>query len=384
MAKFLILQEYIPQYRQEFFRRLSIELTKRGNHLVVGAGDPSGAFMARRDAAETPNFDVAAIKSHHLALFGRRLSVRSTAGALRSADYVVLEHARRNLDIYRLLLPRWARRQPVGLWGHGRDYVKTSSGLERKIMEVLARRCDWYFVYTRGGRRHLIDACGMDPDRITVVQNSLDSQTVREQCLAVGADGEIRFRESIGADGPVILYIGALDPSKRLDVLIEACYQARKELGDVTLVIAGDGILREALSQYSAATDWIKVIGPVFGTAKAEALAAASLIAIPGRVGLVAIDSFASRVPIVTIDHGLHAPEYEYLEHGMNCIVSADKVASFAEALIRALGDQSLRQKLREGCDSSFLKYTLPAMVNNYLNGMLAWSAQHAGNTKAK
>lgn len=379
MAKIVILQEYIPRYREAFFDGLGAVLLQQGHSLVLGIGAPSKALKARGDASSLSEVEVQQLRSRHIVIAGRRINLRLTAPVVREADFLVIEHARRNIDVYRLLFPRALRRTPTALWGHGRDYVKSASWAENTLMKLLARRADWYFVYTAGGRDHLVHKYGLQPDIVTVVQNSLDSAQLRDACFSVTDEQVARFKRSVGAVGPVILFLGAIDPSKKIDFLIASVHRARKILSDATLVIAGDGVLREQVQEAARAHSWIRWIGTVTGEDKAVALRAASVLAIPGRVGLVAVDSFSARRPIVTTNHQHHAPEYEYLTDRVNCLVAEDTQHGFADALVTALTDETLLSSLRASCDRSYDQFSLEAMINNFATGIAAWSSQHEG-----
>lgn len=378
LANILILQEYIPRYRRRFFERLGLELEAIGHRLLIGIGDPSESLKARGDSSHLPQYELN-MRELTLSIFGRRVVMRATGAAIRHADYVIAEHARRNLDVYRLLLPKRWRKVPFALWGHGRDYVKRSSQIERRLLSVLAKRADWYFVYTDGGREHLINDLGLDPTRITVVQNSTDTGELQEQLEHITADDIAKFRETVGAQGPVVLYVGALDPSKRIDLLLAGAEEAHRSISDMKLVVVGDGVLRHEVQASALSRPWMSCTGPLFGRDKAVALAAADVLANPGRVGLIAVDSFAANVPIVTVDHDFHAPEFEYLANGQNCLISENSTHSFAESLIRFLTDTTLRSHLQKGCAQSNWQYSVDGMVTNYLNGVTQWTQHPRG-----
>lgn len=378
MANFVILQEYIPRYRGPFFELLSEDLGAHGHHLTIGAGAPSKSLLARGDAVAS-NVAQIVVSTKHFTVLGRRIAFRRAKRALRGADYVIVEHARRNIDVYRLFLPRRFRSHPVALWGHGRDYVTESKGIERRLFKMLAGRADWYFAYTSEGKRYLVSQCGLEADRITVVQNSLDSKNLRELREAVSEQQRADFKKSVGASGPIVVHLGALDPAKRIEFMLSAAVDLRELVPDCTVVFIGDGILREQVKQAAARYPWIQWLGAVSEAEKAIALSAATAIAIPGRVGLVVIDSFATEVPIVTVSHDRHAPEFEYLTHGDNCLIVDNELSSFTGALADLVDNESLARKLKAGCARAFEQYSLPAMVANFVGGLLLW---HDKNSK--
>ena len=52
-------------------------------------------------------------------------------------------------------------------------------------------------------------------------------------------------------------------------------------------------------------------------------------VVMPGKVGLAATHAFAHGVPVITREHGLHAPEVEYIESGRNGLIIAGNVEVF-------------------------------------------------------
>ena len=137
------------------------------------------------------------------------------------------------------------------------------------------------------------------------------------------------------------------------------------------LVLAGTGsrvdVVRNAASRHA----WISYVGPLTGRDKAVATAEAELIVMPGRVGLAAVDSFAAGTPIVTCAWPWHAPEFEYLEHGINSWVTADDPISFRDGVITVWQQDDLRRLLSSGTRASAGIYTLSAMVENFAAGVM-------------
>jgi glycosyltransferase involved in cell wall biosynthesis len=90
-------------------------------------------------------------------------------------------------------------------------------------------------------------------------------------------------------------------------------------------------------------------------------------------VGLVIVDSFAARAPLVAIDKALHSPEVEYLQDGVNGrLLAPGSAKQYADAVTQLLMDRPLRERLREGCVRSSRKYTVEAMATNFASGIMA------------
>jgi glycosyltransferase involved in cell wall biosynthesis len=90
----------------------------------------------------------------------------------------------------------------------------------------------------------------------------------------------------------------------------------------------------------------------------------------PGLVGLVVVDAFAAGLPLVTTRIDTHSPEIEYLEPGVNGLVTEPDAGSLATACVELLQSPPLLERLRAGCSESSRVYTLEAMVERFARGV--------------
>jgi len=367
MPRVVILQEYMPTYRVAFFEALHERALSEGIELVVACGRPREVQEMRGDAG-TVSF-VRHLRQREWVILGRRMVIRRVVEAIAGADLVILEQARRNLDAYRLLFRRRHRNHLVALWGHGRDYIKPTSALDRFVRRWLTSRADWFFAYTKGGVE-AVAAEGYPRARTTLVQNSIDTTTLRDSVAAVTRESIESFNDAHDLRGKTALFVGALDESKRLPFLREAAEQSHELDHCFRLLIAGDGDMRRTVERWASKHSWLAYVGPVSGVEKAVALASAQVLAMPGRVGLVAVDSFAAAVPLITTNWAWHAPEFEYLEDGHNSVVTADDPSVYARRLIELLNDQALLVELGAACIDANKVITAAAMAENFLAGI--------------
>lgn len=372
VADVVIAQEYIPRYRVPFFRDLRRLAAAEGVSVVIAAGCPSGGQASRGDAAELEG--VVDLAQREVSVAGRRLTVRNLGRVTGGARLVVLEQARRNLDVYRLFVPR---HRPIALWGHGWDQTQEVNALDRHLLDAMTRRADWFFGYTRAGVNHAV-AAGLDPRRTTVVRNSTDTRALRVELGAVSEVRASQWRTHNDLRGRTALFLGALDSSKRIDFLLEAALHARELEPDFRLVVAGEGVLREKVRAFAAVHPWCRVVGALDGAARATALRCADLLAVPGRVGLVAVDSLVAEVPVVTVAASLHAPEFAYLEPGRTCVTTTDDPSAYASALVTLLDDKGRMGLMRKACAEEAEQYSIEGMAQRFLGGLLAALAQQS------
>ena len=119
----------------------------------------------------------------------------------------------------------------------------------------------------------------------------------------------------------------------------------------------------------------MRALGRLDGAEKALALRVADVLALPSSIGLVAVDSLLSGVPIVTRDNSTHGPENDYLEDGVTSIwMRADSDASeYALALVDLLEAPARLATMRQECLREAPKYSLDLTVDAFVEGVLAW-----------
>ena len=124
------------------------------------------------------------------------------------------------------------------------------------------------------------------------------------------------------------------------------------------------------MDDFVARNSWATYLGVVHGRDKARALKAAQAVAIPGTIGLVALDSLVAGTPIVTTDYPYHAPEFDYLADGMTAVVTPNDEHSYADGLVAFLTDRLRQQEMSKRCQIEAQKYTLDDMVRRFLTGV--------------
>ena len=378
----VVVQPYVPGYRTSFFNHLQGRLSSAGVDLEVLYGLVPPQQAARRDAA--PCACAVQVPSRRLpAPGGRSLLWRQVTDRAASADAVVLEQALRNLEAYPLLLRQMTRRpggRPprVAFWGHGRTYTKKTSRLQEAAKDALTRQAAWFFAYTQGGASHVASR-GFPRDRITVLRNSVDTTELtvaRERADIQGtpehaAAAALRERHHL-KPGRTALYVGGLDTPKRIPFLLQCARRLATGLPGFKLLVAGDGVDRPLVEAAALAPDSpVLALGHRAGQDVALLGAVSDVMLMPGRVGLCAVDSFALRTPIVTTDWPWHAPEFEYLEHGRNAVVSRDDPEAYAVAVQQVLSDRSRLESLREACRKDAAHYTADGMAERFCDGLL-------------
>ncbi len=207
--------------------------------------------------------------------------------------------------------------------------------LESKVVPRVYRR--WPVIAVSPTTRDALLKLGFGAPQVSVVYNGIDLPVAAP---AVQPDGKHR-----------IAYVGRIKRYKRLDRLVMAVAQLRREVPDIHLDLAGDGDARaeiEALVQRMHLEDCVSIHGRVDERKKAEILASATVFATPSLQegwGLSVIEANAFGCPAVAFDvPGLSVA----IRDGETGLLAGDEEA-FKEALATILNDPSTRSRLSEG-----------------------------------
>jgi len=164
------------------------------------------------------------------------------------------------------------------------------------------------------------------------------SETVAAGVRAVGVEvvvipNGVRVPEQVGvpAQPPEVLYVGRLSPEKNVDTLLEA-------VGDLNLVVAGDGPLRERVPN---------ALGAVPHAEVERLLERASVVVAPCEregFGLAAAEAMAFGRPVVAAAGGALLELVTDDETGL--LVPPRDASALRAAVERLLADPALRQRL--------------------------------------
>jgi glycosyltransferase involved in cell wall biosynthesis len=235
---------------------------------------------------------------------------------------------------------------------------------------ALPRRADHVVAVTSDIRDRLVGAHGLEPGRISVVTNGVETD-----CFRVAApplrDGLVR-----------LIYTGTLAPYQNIELLLEAFARARQVRRDLRLCLSVSSSFDpwEAAARRLGVREAIDVLVDGFGELPAR-LAAAAIAVLP-RINCPGIPQkllnyMAAGKAIVA-----SAGSAKVLEHGRTGLVVADgDVSGFADALLLLAGNPQLGEELgrsaRETVEKEF-SWERAAEKMEPVYGRLAATAQSA------
>lgn len=362
MARVVIMQPYVPTYRAPFFAALGARLAEQGHELVIASGEPTGAQAKRGDVAHIQGVRQRTMRARTVRIGNAQIRLVDGRSAWKDADVVVAELAAGASATYGVLLQR---KRSVGVWGHVEAFTAPDTRLTRSLRRWQARKASHVLAYTDVGA-DVARGWGVDPDRVTALHNTVDVSALSEAVRRVAAEDPMKVRDRLGLGrGPVFAMIGGLDASKRVDLVVEALDLLSRSRPDIQLAVGGRGELEPAFHA-AVARGQVRLLGYVGDGVKAEIARVATALLNPGRVGLIAVESMAMRLPIITSFGARHGPEYEYLTPGTDSVACPPDAQALASAMIELADKPELAAQLASEAGKKASAFSLQHMVDQY------------------
>jgi L-malate glycosyltransferase len=369
MKHVLILYKFLPQYRLEFFEQLKVALNKEGVELDLIYGK-----LNNKDSLKKDEVDISwarFVPNRTFRIGQTELIWQPCIKDLKGKDLVIVEQANKLLLNFYLMFARHFSRYRFANWGHGRNMQDDPDSTRNKFKYTYIKFCDWWFAYTEGVKDFLISQ-GFPEEKITVVQNAIETVNLRKYYSAIPEEELIQLKSELGIRGSKVgLYCGGMYKEKRLDFMLEVCYRVKEEVPDFHMIFIGSGIDSYKAQEAAASHNWIHYVGSKFGQDRVKYFKIASIQLMPGLVGLGILDSFALETPIFTTEFPFHSPEIAYLQNKVNGVMTKDNLQEYCDTIIDVLKTEKYLD-LIEGCRASAKIYTVENMVENFKNGILS------------
>lgn len=340
-------------------------MATRGLTLMLAYGAPTSEELSKLDSGELSW----ATRLPTRYFGGNRFCWQPFSHLLAEVDLAVIDQE--NKLLFNHLLMILPRRFKLVFWGHGANLQSGRPlGFKERFKQWTTHRVDWWLAYTQISA-NLVEATGFPANRITVLNNAIDTSEMQLQRQAVTTDEMNALRHSLGFRSSHIgIFVGSLHHDKRLDFLFAAAQAIRDKVPDFSLLIMGEGPERDKVKAFCSEHIWARWVGARFGQEKVAYLALTHLMLNPGLVGLGILDSFVCGVPMLTTDCGLHSPEIVYLKNGVNGLMTENNLKAYVESCVRLLLDPTSLANLQAGCNDSASKYTVANMARQFVDGV--------------
>lgn len=361
----LIIQEHLPAFRVPFYETLRADLAGRGIELnLVFAPNQRNTFL------QQPLEWAIAVPIRWCG----PVAWQPVLGLARKADLVIVQQETKYLVNPVLQILAALGGPPVAYWGHGKNFQAAGTGdLAGKVKSLLATKVHWWFAYNDLSAEIVRDI-GFPAERITSVGNTIDTRNLIQLRKSITGNDLRKVRAELKTTSShIAVYTGGLYATKRIGFLLRSAITIRESLPDFELIVIGTGPELQQVAEASQKHPWIHVIGSKNDEEKVPYWAMASVLLMPGGVGLVILDSFALGVPMITTDTHLHGPEIDYLRNGHNglMVLCGDSADAYAKEAVSLLRDPERLNHLRHGALESAVHYDIETMVKNFSEGIV-------------
>jgi glycosyltransferase involved in cell wall biosynthesis len=289
-----------------------------------------------------------------------------------ATDLIIVEQASKHVLNYILCVMRSCGLVRMAYWGHGQNWQHDGTPWLEPLKHALLGRVDWWFAYTNKVARYVVDS-GFSPDRVSVVQNSVDVSAFGRAVEAFDEHQRSALRHSLGIspEASVGLYCGSMHALKKMGFLIEAAIQIHARVPGFHLILVGAGPDESVVRNAAATHDWIHYTGSQFGGDKAGYFAIADIFLCPGLVGLAVLDAFAAGLPLFTTNIPEHSPEIDYLTDSVTGAIAEFDPVIYAEEVSACLHDPASLIRMSEAARGASKYYGMEIMVENFAQGIL-------------
>ncbi|MGB3649802.1 MAG: glycosyltransferase family 4 protein [Rivularia sp. (in: cyanobacteria)] len=238
------------------------------------------------------------------------------------------------------------------------------SNFKHKLKSWIVNQADGYIVPGKAQKDYLVDL-GAKQGRIYIAPNAVDSDFFTNEAQRYRQQ-KIMWKEKLGIDGCVILYVGRLIDEKGIPELLEA-FAKLSPHKQVTLVIVGDGSRSQNYHSYTQQNQLDNVVFTGFQPQSAlpQYYGIADIFVFPTRSdpwGLVLNEAMAAGLPIICSDAAGAAPDL--VVNGENgYLVPVGDVNKLSEALQILIEDESLRKKMGSHSQEIIANYTPQKMA---------------------
>ena len=222
-------------------------------------------------------------------------------------------------------------------------------------------------VFLPGGTRQkrYLQHYGVPESRIVVAQMTVDVEAIAKAVMAIPSEARRARRTALGIaeDECVFLFVGRLESTKGIAVLLEAFSMAFANRANVRLLIAGDGALRGMVEMVVVHSQRVRWTGRLTGEALLDIYAAADVLVLPSVFepwGLVVNEAMAAGLPVI-VSEQVGCVDDLVVDGRTGIVIDADSPASLAKAMMRLTDDAPLRQTMAAEARQRISSWTIEA-----------------------
>lgn len=260
---------------------------------------------------------------------------------------------------------KYCKRDGVPYVWHGLGSMYKKDSIARKLINGKIRRftgdAAGGLAYNTDSKNYYVEKYGVDPEEIAIATNVVDTEKVAIDRVKF-APQVLALKRKLDLDqGKVILFVGAIDPVKKLDVLLDAFSKVKKnDQHSTKLLVVGDGMLAadmKTLSRRLGVEKDVVFVGKKIDDVNLYYMLG-DIFVMPGLGGLAISHAMAHGLAVITAP--ADGTEKDLIQSGETGILlkQTDGPNEIADHLRHLLSDEattnSIAQRARETIETRF------------------------------
>jgi len=228
-------------------------------------------------------------------------------------------------------------------------------------------KSDFVTMPTEQAIRNLLENHKFDVP-IAAVSNGVDLSNFKPG----KAPAAIYNKYDLPIDRPIVLYVGRVDPEKKIGTVIEAFDKVVTNIPNAFMVIVGDGVDKVGLEKKVkdlGLLDSVKFLGRVLPPDLFELYKVGNVFATASEIetqGIVLIEAAATGLPLVAVDKGAVSEVCINNENGFLC--EPGNVEQIAKSITKILSDDDLRKRFSKNSIKIASEHDFERTLDKFIN----------------
>lgn len=186
------------------------------------------------------------------------------------------------------------------------------------------------------------------------------------------ASDEVYEKYKIKKNVPTAVYVGRMDPEKKVGLVVDAFSKVLEKLPEAQLVVVGDGVDRLRIEQVVkklGINDSVRILGRVLQPDLYELYRVGDVFATASEIetqGIVLIEAAATGLPLIAVNAGAVSEVCITNKNGFLC--EPGNVSQIADSIYKILSDKELQKKFSKASLEIASEHDLEKTIDKFLN----------------
>ena len=186
------------------------------------------------------------------------------------------------------------------------------------------------------------------------------------------ASDEVYEKYKIKKNVPTAVYVGRMDPEKKVGLVVDAFSKVLEKLPEAQLVVVGDGVDRLRIEQVVkklGINDSVRILGRVLQPDLYELYRVGDVFATASEIetqGIVLIEAAATGLPLIAVNAGAVSEVCITNKNGFLC--EPGNVSQIADSIYKILSDNELQKKFSKASLEIASEHDLEKTIDKFLN----------------